>query len=394
MPLIVLPYLLRILGATEYGAIVMAQSLMAYAVVLTDFGFNLTAARDISVVRNDPSAVARIYWTTIAAKGLLMVVSLSLIACIVTETPAFRTRWPVFLACSLLVFGNVTFPQWYLQGLERLKDSALIQACAKLVSVLATFIFVRAPQDLWVAAILSSLPQLLGLAVATALRRPMFPATFYRPTWREICAALRGSWHMFASSLSTTLYGNTTTLVLGLMAGERVVALYSTSLRLVLALQGVGMPITQAVFPRASLLFAVDHKAAWRLVERTATLLLVAVGVCALLLGIFAPMFVRLLGGPSFVGAAPLVRIMVILPVMLCAGALPAQIVLVGTGKTKELAQIYLRTGIANLVLMPPLIYVFSAIGAALALIFAEALATAQMVKLALRQYRQSLRSS
>jgi O-antigen/teichoic acid export membrane protein len=372
----------------------MAQSLMAYAVVLTDFGFNLTAARDISVVRNEPGAVAQIYWTTMAAKGLLLAVSLSLITCVVAATPAFRTRWPVFLACSLMVFGNVTFPQWYLQGLERLKDSALIQACAKVVSVLATFTFVRTPQDLWIAAILSSLPQLLGLAVAAALRRPMFPPIFYRPTWVDIRAALKGSWHMFASTLSTTLYGNTTTFVLGLMAGERVVALYSTSLRLVLALQGIGMPITQTVFPRASLLFAVDHKAAWHLVERTATYLLVAVGVCALLLGTFAPMVVRLLGGPSFVGAAPLVRIMIILPVMLCAGALPAQIVLVSTGKTRALAQIYLRTGIANLVLMPPLIYVFSATGAALALIFAETLATAQMVNLALQQYRQTLRSS
>jgi polysaccharide transporter, PST family len=392
VPLIVLPYLLRVLRPTGYGAIVMAQALMGYAMVVTDFGFNLTAARDISVARNDATAVARIYWTTIAAKVLLLVTSLAIIAFVVSVTPSFRVQWPIFLACSLMVVGNVVFPQWYLQGLERLKDSALIQASAKVGSAGATFIFVRGPEDLWIAAVISSIPALLGVGIAAVLAKPLFPATFHRPTWIEVRAALHGSWDMFTSTVSTTLYGTTTTLVLGIMAGAREVALYNLAVRLVSALQSVASPLTQAVFPRASLLFRADPDAAWRLIKRMIRILLPGIGGCALLLGLLAPIIVRLVGGTSFVDAVPLVRIMAIVPVVLGVGGIPAQIILVATGKTKELSQIYLRVGILNLIVMLPLIHALSATGAALSLTLAETLATAQMIHLSVRGYRDYVR--
>jgi len=133
LPLALLPYLLRVLGAQSYGALVLSQALMGYAVVLTDFGFNFTAARDVSIARGDPKAVAQIYWTTVAAKGLLLAVAMLVLTVVVLAVPSFRIQWPVFMASSLMVFGNAIFPQWYLQGLERLKDAALIQSIAKIV---------------------------------------------------------------------------------------------------------------------------------------------------------------------------------------------------------------------------------------------------------------------
>jgi O-antigen/teichoic acid export membrane protein len=77
---------------------------------------------------------------------------------------------------------------------------------------------------------------------------------------------------------------------------------------------------------------------------------------------------------------------MVVNAVVIGAGALPAQVVLVGTGKTKELSRIYLGVGLVNVVVMPLLIYRFSAIGAAVALTLAESAATWQMIRLALAQ--------
>src|SRR5580658_4032705 len=82
VPLLLVPYLLRTLGPNGYGAIVFAQALMGYAVLVTDYGFNLTAARDISIVRDDARAVAKIYWSTMAAKLILFLASCLVIALI------------------------------------------------------------------------------------------------------------------------------------------------------------------------------------------------------------------------------------------------------------------------------------------------------------------------
>ncbi len=390
MPLILLPYLLRTLGPHGYGSIVLAQSLMGYAMIVTDFGFNFTAARDISVARADSAAVSRIYWTVVAAKALLFIFSGIVIATIVVCTPMFRHEWPTFLACSMMVVGNASFPQWYLQGLERLKDAALIQAGTKVVIAFATFTIVRSPGDGWIAAAITSSPQLLAVGVSAALRKPITPEYFHRPGITEVLASLKDSWHMFASGMATTLYGNTNTIVLGLLSGEGAVALYNLAQRLVTAVQALAVPLTQAVFPRASLLFARDNVQARRLMGRLVLTILPLVGTGSLLLASFAPAVVRLVGGRSYGDAAVLVRIMAITPVLIAAAGLPAQMVIVSNGLTRQLSRIYLGVGLMNLLLLPPLVLRWSARGAAISLTIAETVAVALMAMIAWRARHQS----
>ena len=45
---ITLPYLLRVLGPEKFGAIAFAQTIITYGNLLVDYGFNLTAPRDIA----------------------------------------------------------------------------------------------------------------------------------------------------------------------------------------------------------------------------------------------------------------------------------------------------------------------------------------------------------
>ena len=379
IPLLVLPYLLRVLGPRGYGTIVLGQSLVGYALIVTNFGFNFTASRDISVARRDAKRVAKIYWTTMAAKCLLCVLSILGVALTVLLIPAFRADWNVFFACTVLVIGDVLFPQWYFQGLERLKEVALIQILSKLAIAGATIGFVRSSHDVVLAAVLSSAAQVCGFLFAIVLRKPVAPRDFYRPSVKEIGIGLASSWHMFASNLSTTLYLNTNAFVLGLMRGPVDVAQYGLANRLVVVLQGFATPITQAVFPRASLLFRENRAEAWRLIIRVALFVLPTVGCASLLVAIFAPQIVALLGGHAYVDAIPAIRIMALNPVLITAAGIPAQIVMVNTGLTKQMLRIYVCVGLVNLAILPILVSMLSVLGAALSLTISETLACSLM---------------
>jgi O-antigen/teichoic acid export membrane protein len=390
MPLLMLPYLLRVLSPESYGSIMFAQSLMGYAAIFTDFGFNFTATRDISLARDDADALARVYWTTMAAKACLLLLSGLLVAALVLAAPAFRRDWPVFAASFLIVPGNLLFPLWYLQGLERLKEVALVQAIAKCVVAASVVVLVRVPQDLLLAAVILSVPQLAAAAAGVCLGKRFAPAGFYRPSVAEIGAALRGSWHMFAAGLSTSLYQQTNTFVLGLMSGPGAVALYSLGTRVAGFAQSLAQPVIQATFPRASLLLAQRRPESWVLLRRIAWLLLPALALVGLLLAWYAPVVARLLGGPSYAGAAAVLRILAALPLLVTAAALLAQTIMVNLGLTRQLSRIYLAVGLLNLLLLPGLIHWQAAAGAAWSLLAAETLGPLLMLWV-LRRHRDLL---
>jgi len=178
--------------------------------------------------------------------------------------------------------------------------------------------------------------------------------------------------------------------VLGLMSGPGAVGLYSLGIRVAGFAQSLAAPVTQAVFPRASVLLAQRDPGSWVLLRRTSWLLLPSLAAVALLLGLFAPTVTRLLGGPAYAGATQILRILAPVPLLVTAATLLAQAIMVNIGLTRQLSLIYLAVGLVNLLLLPGLIHWQAAAGAAWSLLIAEALGPLLMLWV-LRRHRGSL---
>ena len=60
-PLITMPYLARVIGVEGFGKIAFASAIMVWIQTIADWGFNLTATRDVAQNRENPQKVSEIF---------------------------------------------------------------------------------------------------------------------------------------------------------------------------------------------------------------------------------------------------------------------------------------------------------------------------------------------
>ena len=116
LPLVTFPYLTRVLGPGNYGKVAFAVAFITYFNLITDYGFNLSATREISINRDDTERVSRIYSSVMVTKTLLMLLTFTAMLTIVLSVDRFRSDLPLYIYTYGIVLGSVLFPVWFFQG--------------------------------------------------------------------------------------------------------------------------------------------------------------------------------------------------------------------------------------------------------------------------------------
>jgi PST family polysaccharide transporter len=83
LPLLTLPYLIRVLGAEKFGLLAFATAIIGYFIVLTDYGFNFTATREVSLNIENNEKLNEIFSSVMIIKFMLFIISLFLLTILV-----------------------------------------------------------------------------------------------------------------------------------------------------------------------------------------------------------------------------------------------------------------------------------------------------------------------
>ncbi|WP_299229528.1 flippase [Sulfurihydrogenibium sp.] len=249
LPLVTLPYLVRVLGPEKFGLIAFSQAFIGYFMILTDYGFNLSATRDISINRDDKEKVSEIFSSVMIIKLALMIISLILISVIIFSIEKFRKDWIIYYLTFGMVVGQVLFPVWYFQGMEKMKYITFLNILAKVIFTVAIFVFVNEASDYMYVPLLNSLGFIIAGILGLWIVLRDFEISFKFVGLKELKRQLKEGWYIFTSEISGDIYGRGTTIILGLVSNNTIVGYYSVAERVMKAVTGLSQPFAQALYP-------------------------------------------------------------------------------------------------------------------------------------------------
>jgi polysaccharide transporter, PST family len=369
LPLITLPYLVRVLGVEHFGLLSFATAMMTYFSIIIDYGFNLTATREISIYRDEKEKVIEIFSSVMIIKAVLLALSLLTVTIIIFSFEMFSKDWLIYLLTFSTIIGQTFFPIWFFQGMQEMRYITYLNILSKSVFTVAIFVFVQDKNDFYLVPILT----LLG-SMTAAIWSLVIIKKFYRVNWQPqkfntVIFYLKGGWHVFLSNFSNGLYTNSTIFILGIFTNNTLVGYYSAGERIIKVMQNLFTPLFQVFYPYIS-----QQKKDFSLdITRKLT---VVVGLIALIMSLLifynSENLVSLVLGKEFESSIIVIKILSFLPLTYVLSNIFGVQTMLTHGREKAYSKIFIYATILNLILSFILIPVYEEVGTAIVALTTE----------------------
>ena len=375
-----LPYLARTLGVAGWGHVVFVQLIINYLMWVANWGFYLGATKRIATVRADREALSRIFVVTWVAQCCLTGLLVGALVISINVLTMLADNKVLYLAGAGLLLGNALTPLWYLNGLEKIRESAITQIAVKILALPLIFTLVQEKSETATyLAINSACAVTVGMFTMWRIYRSG-AIRWHWPHLREVSTTLAQESHLFISTLWGNLNGSLIPTILGIVGGAAELGYYNLADRARSAAIAILNPITHALFPRMCYLFQHDKAQALRLLKRSGVVMLVLSGSMSVTLLLFTSDILGVLGGNDFRSGASALMWLAFTPVFTTTSSFIIHQILVPSGNTQGFNKAMFLTLLLNALLVVPAVSFLGAQGAAIASFSTELFATIYLI--------------
>lgn len=249
IPLITIPYILRTVGVANYGLISFGLAFALYFGSVVQYGFGVTATRDIARLRDCQNEIQRQFSVTFTASSLLALVAIVLAIVIVFSIPQLRNQATLHMLSLVQVVFQSIFPIWFFQGMERMAYITNLSFVAKLFYLTGLFLFVKTPDDYVIVPMLNAASAVLIFFCSLVIISRKFGIKLEWSSFNSVSEVLRKGRYAFINQLAPNLYNNSTTFLLGLVAAPYAVGVYSAATKVVDAVTSLAYIVSNTFLP-------------------------------------------------------------------------------------------------------------------------------------------------
>lgn len=360
-PLITMPYLARTIGTFGLGKIAFAAAIVSWVQTISDWGFNLTATRDVAQCRDDKEQVSAIFSNVLWARCLLTLFSGILLLLATLMIPSFRESWLVILLTFLMVPGHILFPDWFFQAVEKMKYITLLNVLLKFVFTIAVFVFIREESDYILQPVLTMSGYLICGICSLILIVKKWGYSIHSPNFTAIIATIKSSTDVFLNNMFPNLYNSFSVMLLGQFGNASAIGIFDGGNKFISIVNQFQAILSRAFFPFLS---RRSDK-----IKVFANINMAVAIVFAFCLYGFAPLIVKVMLGPEFSESVVVLKILAVSFVFLALNNTYGQNYLIVTKHERELRNLTIVSSLIGMAISIPLVYHYSYVGAALTIL-------------------------
>ena len=287
----------------------------------------------------------------------------------------------MYLLTFGVVIGYVLFPTWLFQGMEYMKYTSILNIIGKVIFTVMIFVFIHKPSDYLLYPIINSfgyiIVGILGLYVALT----RFDIKLNIPSFNSIMYQLDNGWHVFLSTIAINMYTTTNTFLLGLLTNNTLVGYYSIAEKIIIAVNGLFNPISQALYPFISRRVNDEDKESNIMRIRKLTKFAGVLGALfSIGIFVFADPIVSILFGAEYTSSILVLRILSIIPFMVALSTIFGVQTMLTFNYKADFTKIVFMGGILDIILGIILISLWNEVGIAISFAITETFITLAML--------------
>ena len=250
IPLISLPYLVRVLSVDCYGSVSFVKSVISYMQILIDFGFILSATKDIVLlIKNGKDAGEAIGNTLYAQLILSSIACVFMFVCCLIFDMLKGLELFAFLYLLNCILSIFLF-EYVFKAYEQMGKISIRFIIMKIISLVLTIVFVKGDGDILLMPIFEIIATIVAIGMAwIELKKMNVKIRFRFKAIKDGLACLKRSLTYFFSNFATTAFSVLNTLIIGLFLTEADVAYWALAIQMAGVIQGLYDPIINSVFP-------------------------------------------------------------------------------------------------------------------------------------------------
>jgi len=302
-PILTLPYLTRKLSTNAFGIVTYVKALMVYVQLIIDYGFLLSATKEIVFVANDKEKIGRIAGDTLVEKTILAIIALLFFIIAVIFIPTLNKNKVFSLLYLLSVLITIFLFDFLFRGLEKMHLIAIPYIVAKTIATFFTFVLIKGDSQLLLIPILEIVGNMAAIIISFYFVSKLEIKISFSPIYKWL-KDLKESFVYFISNFATTVFGALTTVIAGFYLSMSDIAFWGICMQILSAAKALYNPITNSLYPY--MLREKDLK----IIKKINLLMIIPMVIGSMIVLFDSEAVMQIIGGEKYIAAGSILTIL------------------------------------------------------------------------------------